>query len=289
MKQNISGKLLQAQPYIDKEIKRLSNMVKDLNITPTLVIVKVGNDRASERYVKNKVNMGKKVGITTIVQQFDEHTQEQELIDYIKYVNTNDDIHGCLVQLPLPNHINETNILNALDPKKDVDGFHSQHLGKLVKGEDCIVSCTPKGIIDLLDFYDIDIEGKKVVILNRSNIVGKPLIHLMLQRNATVCVCHSKTSYSVRMNEIMTADIIITAVGKPKFLRYWNIPFGKTIVDVSINVDEDGKLCGDLDKDCYEDLIREGCNITPVPGGIGPMTVLSLMKNVIKACLLNIK
>lgn len=277
------GEVLNSKPYIEKEISKLREVVKGLDITPTLLIIKVGDDEASQRYINNKINMGKKIGVKTKVQNFKENITQEELVDYIREVNVDEAIHSCLIQLPLPKHIDENTVLNSLDYKKDADGFHSQHLGRLIKGDDCIASCTPKGVMDLLDYYNISIEGKKVTIINRSNIVGKPLMYLILERDGTVVICHSKTPKDILQKEIKSSHIVITAVGIPNFLTQDMISPNTTIVDVSINRDEYG-LCGDLKKDDYEILLDKGCNLTPVPGGVGPMTVLSLVKNVIKIC-----
>lgn len=276
------GKLLAAEPFVEAQINDLRNkIIENPALSDTkLLIIRVGNDEASGRYITNKVNMCNKVGIKSHIAHFEEEISENTLIQYIKnVVNKNYSIDGCLIQLPLPPHINENKVLEELSFHKDVDGFSKENLGKLLRCEKSITACTPKGIMDLLEFYNIDISGKDVVIINRSTIVGKPLAFLMLNANATVSICHSKTKNLQKY--IDNADILITAVGISGFLNKNNFKNSKcrTIVDVSINMNEDGKICGDIEKKDYDFLIKQGISLTPVPKGVGPCTVITLIKN----------
>lgn len=276
--------ILYATDYVENEIVRMAELVEKMDKKPTLALIRVGNDPASKVYVNNKIKMCERIGIKSVVHKIMEDISEQSLIDFIKSdINNCKDIDGCLIQLPLPKHIDENKVLEALDPAKDVDGFAKENLGKLVRGEDTTVACTPRGIIDLLKFYNIPIAGQNVVIINRSTIVGKPLTLLFLNENATVTVCHSKTGRQTMLKHIQKADIVVTAIGKPKFFKSIDFTPFTTIVDVSMNRDENGKLCGDVDKDSYDTLVQKCCNIVPVPKGVGQTTVLSLMKNVIEA------
>lgn len=277
----MSGILMRSKPYIDKEKEELKREIANMEEVPATLIVRVGENQDSIKYVNNKIKMSEEVGAETIVQVFPDDITEDELIEYIEgYVNYTPKIKGCIIQLPLPKHINENRVLDALSYEKDVDGFSKENLGRLVRNEDTIVACTPKGIIDLLKYYEIEIEGKDVVIINRSTIVGKPLSLLFLNENATVTVCHSKTSDI--NSKVWNADIVVTAVGIPNFFKNRHFKPDTTIIDVAMNVDEDGKLCGDVCKNDYEKLLQKNCNITPVPGGVGSMTVLSLLKNTIE-------
>ena len=273
------GKLLIAEPYINKRKKELKEEIEKNNLTPKLVIVRVGDDPASQRYITNKVKTGNECGVVTEVKHLNNSISEMDLIAEIEAINERVDISGCLIQLPLPKHINENKVLEALKPELDVDGFARNNLGGLVRGEKTTVACTPKGIINLLKYYDIPMEGKDVLIINRSTIVGKPLALLFLQENATVIIAHSRTENL--KEKIRKADIVVTGVGIPDFLRFEDFKAYTTIIDVSINF-KNSKLCGDVVKEDYEYLLRYGCNITPVPGGVGPLTVLSLIENVVE-------
>ena len=247
---------------------------------PCLVTILVGDNPASKVYVANKEKACNEVGILPIVERCDENITEESLLYLIKMYNDNKYVDGILVQLPLPQHINTENILKAIDPKKDVDGFHPENVAKLWLGQDCIKPCTPQGIIDLIESAEIDIEGKNVVILGRSNIVGLPVAKMCLDRNATVTICHSKTENLTEITH--SADILIVAIGKPRFVTHNMVRPGAVVIDVGINR-VDGKLCGDVD---YELVSCKADYITPVPGGVGPMTIACLLKNTIK-CYLN--
>ena len=248
---------------------------------PCLVTILVGDNPASKVYVANKEKACNEVGILPIVERCDENITEESLLYVIKMYNDNKYVDGILVQLPLPQHINAENVLKAIDPKKDVDGFHPENVVKLWLGQDCIKPCTPQGIMDLIDCVGIDLKGKHVVVLGRSNIVGLPVAKMCLDRNATVTICHSKTKH---LEEITRqTDILIVAIGKPRFVTSKMVKEDTIIIDVGINRDENGKLCGDVD---YDNIHSKTPYITPVPGGVGPMTIACLLKNTIK-CYLN--
>ena len=252
---------------------------------PYLVIISVGDDPASKVYVRNKIKKAEELGIVAHC-----FPMMADLVD-TKYVqgivakfNEDPEVDGIMVQLPLPSHLNEREIIDAIDPAKDVDGLTTTNIGRLRSGQSCIKPCTAAGVMDLLDYYHIPVEGKDVTIIGRSNIVGKPLADLMMAAGATVTQCHSKTT-SIQYHT-QGADIIISAVGKPKFLTDTHIlPTTDAIIDVGINRDENGKLCGDVDFDSVKDLTDA---ITPVPGGVGPMTVIELMKNTVECWRKNI-
>lgn len=273
--------LLDARPLRESKLKELKARVEKMSEKPHLVIVRVGEDPASEKYVNNKIKMCKEVGVKSTVLHFPEEVTNGELYREISYLSMNREVTGILVQLPLPSHIDEDYILNTIEPSKEVDGFCNENLGKLIRGEKSPVACTPRGIIDLLKYYKIPLEGKDVLIINRSNIVGKPLSQLLLRENATVTIAHSKTK---RLKEkIENSDIVITGIGKSRQFFYEDFSPETTIVDVSINFDDCGKLCGDVAKEDYLDLINfKKCNITPVPNGVGITTVLSLIEQVIE-------
>ena len=243
-----------------------------------LAVVQVGNDPASCVYVNNKKKACAYIGIESLSYELEEETTEEELLELIKRLNEDEKVHGILVQLPLPKHINEDKIIQAISPKKDVDGFHPENVGKLVIGEKGFVSCTPAGVIQLLKRSNIEIAGKNCVVVGRSNIVGKPMALLMLRENATVTIAHSKTQ---NLKELCkTADILIVAIGKPRFITSEYIKEGAVVIDVGIHRDENNKLCGDVK---YEDVVEIASAIAPVPGGVGPMTIAMLMNNCVEA------
>lgn len=269
MYQLINGK--EVAEHIKQQVK---NEIESFDFKPALAVVVVGDNPASKVYVNNKKKACKAVGIESIEYELPESTTEEELLCLIYCLNTFCCVHGILVQLPLPSHINESKILERIDPLKDVDGFTAINTGKLWQGKCDLAPCTAMGIIELLDYYGYDIAGQHCVVVGRSNIVGKPVAALLLERNATVTVCHSKTQ---NLSEITKqADILIVAVGKPKFITWSMVKQGAIVIDVGINRDENGKLCGDVD---FEDVKEKVSAITPVPGGVGPMTVAMLMKN----------
>lgn len=243
-----------------------------------LAVIQVGNDPASSVYVGNKKKACAYIGIESLSYELPEETTEEELLGIIDKLNNDVNVHGILCQLPLPKHINEDHVIKAISPKKDVDGFHPQNVGALVIGEQGFVSCTPAGIIQLLKRSNIEIDGKRCVVVGRSNIVGKPMSLLMLRENATVTVCHSHTK---NLEEICKeADILIVAIGKPQFIGKEYVKDGAVVIDVGIHRDENNKLCGDVKFDEVESVASY---ITPVPGGVGPMTIAMLMHNCVEA------
>lgn len=272
--------LLDARPIVENKIKELRERVNKLNVRPKLVIIRVGNDKASEKYVNNKVKKCEEVGIESQIIHLREDVPQWQVEHKIQVLNGNAWVTGILLQLPLPKHLDEDYLTSLITPEKDVDGFTTANMGNLILGQEGNVACTPRGIIDLLKAYNIEIAGKDVLIINRSNIVGKPLAHLFLKENATVTIAHSKTNNIHK--KIKDADIVVTAIGKANSFYFSDFNENATIVDVSINFDENGKMCGDICKDDYSDLINIGCNITPVPNGVGQMTVLSLIEQTIE-------
>lgn len=239
-----------------------------------LAVILVGNDSASQVYVRNKIKACEEVGIKSYAYYLPEETQESQLKELILSLNFDNNIGGILVQLPLPKHINEGNILNLIPVEKDVDGFSSENVGKLSKNKPCLASCTPNGVMKMLEYYNIPVKGKKAVVVGRSDIVGKPMAMLLLNADATVTICHSKTQNLV--NECLSADILVSAVGKADFITSDMVKEGAVVIDVGMNRNKDGKLCGDVD---FENVKDKCSYITPVPGGVGPMTITMLMYN----------
>ncbi|MBR3002171.1 MAG: bifunctional methylenetetrahydrofolate dehydrogenase/methenyltetrahydrofolate cyclohydrolase FolD [Clostridia bacterium] len=252
--------------------------LKKNGIKPKLAVIMVGDNPASKVYVKNKSKACEEVGIEYEEFLLEENTTQEKLINLIEELNNREDITAILLQSPIPNHLDINEAFRTISPKKDVDGFHPVNVGKLALGQDTFVSCTPYGVIKMFEEYNINLEGKDVVIIGRSNIVGKPLIQCCLNKNATVTVCHSRTKNLAEHTK--RADIVIVAIGKAKFLKEDMVKEGAVVIDVGINRGEDGKLCGDVD---FENVSRKASYITPVPGGVGPMTIAMLMNNVIKA------
>jgi len=276
MAQIIDGKALAQKIRMD--LKEEVENLKNKGINPKLAVIMVGNNPASKVYVKNKSKACEEIGVDYEEFLMDENTTMEELLNLIDELNNRKDINGILLQSPIPNHLDINQAFNKIDYKKDVDGFHPINVGKLSIGQDCFISCTPFGVTKMLEEYNIQTQGKNVVILGRSNIVGKPLIQCMLQKNATVTVCHSKTE---NLKEItQNADILISAIGKAKFVTQDMVKDGAVIIDVGINRTEEGKLVGDVD---FENVQEKASYITPVPGGVGPMTIAMLMTNLVKA------
>ncbi len=272
----IDGKLISSQ--IKDELKDKVAKLKDKGVAVTLAVIQVGNDPASSVYVGNKKKACEYIGIKSLAYELPETTSEEELLTLVEKLNADNAVNGILVQLPLPSHINEDTVIQAISPLKDVDGFHPQSVGALSIGQKGFVSCTPSGIVELLKRSDITIEGKECVIIGRSNIVGKPMALLMLRENATVTICHSRTK---NLKEVAKrADILIVALGKPGFVTKDFVKEGAVVIDVGIHRNEDNKICGDVD---YEDVLPVVSAITPVPGGVGPMTIAMLMNNCVKA------
>ena len=272
----INGKELAKK--IRGELKIEVDELRKKGIIPKLAVIMVGNDKASEVYVRNKSKACNEIGIEFEEFLLDSNIKQEELINLINDLNARKDIHGILLQSPIPEHLNIREAFNTIDYAKDVDGFNPINVGKLSIGEDCFISCTPHGVVKMLEEYNIPVEGKRAVIIGRSNIVGKPLIQCMLNKNATVTVCHSKTK---NIEEITReADILIAALGKPKFVKADMVKENAVVIDVGINRNDEGKLVGDVD---FENVSKKASYITPVPGGVGQMTIAMLMSNVVKA------
>ncbi|MEK5070449.1 bifunctional methylenetetrahydrofolate dehydrogenase/methenyltetrahydrofolate cyclohydrolase FolD [Sporosarcina sp. FSL K6-1508] len=273
----MSGKLIDGIAIgkeIREEIKERVTVLKEQGCQPGLAVVLVGENQASRTYVKNKQKSSFEAGMKSELIELPVTVSEEELLNHVTRLNNDDSIHGILVQLPLPNHIDENLVIRAIDPTKDVDGFHPENVGKMIIGQKSFLSCTPYGIIKLLERTGTEISGKHAVIVGRSNIVGKPMGQLLLQRDATVTYCHSKTNDLASFTK--QADILIVAIGKTKFITDAHIKEGAVVIDVGMNRDENGKLCGDVD---FESAKTKASAITPVPGGVGPMTITMLLKN----------
>jgi methylenetetrahydrofolate dehydrogenase (NADP+)/methenyltetrahydrofolate cyclohydrolase len=252
--------------------------LKKNGISPKLAVIMVGDDKASAVYVRNKSKACNEIGIEYEEFLLSEETSMEELLSLIEKLNNDSSIDGILLQSPIPKHLDINEAFRAIDYSKDVDGFNPVNVGKLALNQDCFVSCTPYGIIKMLEAYNIQVEGAHAVIIGRSNIVGKPLIQCLLNKNATVTICHSKTN---NLQEITkTADILIAAIGKPEFVTEDMVKDGATVIDVGINRKDDGKLVGDVN---FNEVSKKASYITPVPGGVGPMTIAMLMNNVVKS------
>ena len=273
----ISGKEISVKikDQLKEEVSKIKETYPRL---PKLVVILVGDNQASQTYVRNKERGCQYIGIESEILRHDASFSEIELLQEINDLNNDDTVDGILVQLPLPQHINEEKVLDAIVPSKDVDGFHPENVAKLFLGQHSLVPCTPKGMMVLLEEINYDLAGKEVVIVGRSNIVGKPVALLCLQKNATVTIAHSQTKDLKAV--CSRADVLIAAIGKPKFFNHEYVKDCAVVLDVGINSDENNKLCGDVDFDDVKDKVSA---ITPVPGGIGPMTITMLMKNTIEA------
>lgn len=272
----IDGKELAAK--VRANLKLEVEELKKQGIQPKLAVIMVGNDSASAVYVRNKSKACNEIGIAFEEFLLKEETTKEELLGLIEKLNQRKDVNGILLQSPIPKHLDIREAFNTIDYRKDVDGFHPTNVGKLAIGEEGFVSCTPLGVMKMLEEYNIEIQGKNAVIIGRSNIVGKPLAQLLLNANATVTICHSKTQ---NISEIAKrADILVAALGKPKFVTANMVKEGAVVIDVGINRNEEGKLVGDVD---FAEVEPKASYITPVPGGVGPMTIAMLMSNVVKA------
>lgn len=272
----IDGKKISTE--IKDELKVTVEELKKQGVETCLAVIQVGDDPASSIYVRNKKRACAYVGIESLSYELPEETTEEELVKLVKELNANDKVHGILVQLPLPKHINADTIIRTISPDKDVDGFHPESVGRLCIGEPGFVSCTPAGIIQLLKRSGIEIEGKECVVVGRSNIVGKPMSILLLRENGTVTITHSRTK---DLKEVTgRADILVVAIGKPKFITADYVKEGAVVIDVGMHRNEENKLCGDVDFDDVKDKVSA---ITPVPGGVGPMTIAMLMYNCVEA------
>lgn len=272
----IDGKAVSAA--VKDEVKEQVAALKKDGGVPCLAVVLVGDDPASKVYVRNKKRACEYCGIKSLEYILDKTASEQQLLDLIDVLNKEPTVHGILVQLPLPPHINEQKIINAISEQKDVDAFHPANVGRLMTGNPDFLPCTPAGVMEMLKKYNIETAGKDCVIIGRSNIVGKPMAMLMLAANSTVTICHSKTKNL--KEKCLSADILIAAIGKPKFVTADMVKDGAVVIDVGINRTEDGKLCGDVD---FDEVSKKASYITPVPGGVGPMTIAMLMKNTLTA------
>ena len=281
MAQIISGKVISAA--VKDRIKAEVQELKQKGITPGLAVIIVGNDPASEVYVASKERACAELSMYSEKYALPEQTTEEELLKLVNELNNRDEIHGILCQLPLPKHINEKTILDAISPLKDVDAFHPQNVGKIMIGDYDFLPCTPAGIMEMLKYSDIDPAGKHCVVIGRSNIVGKPMAMLMLHANATVTICHSKTT---NLKEITKqADILVAAVGRANFVTADMVKPGAVVIDVGMNR-PNGKLCGDVN---FLEVEPIASAITPVPGGVGPMTISMLMQNTLAAARLKLK
>lgn len=273
----ISGKEVSAR--IKQELAQEVGLLKTKhNLTPGLAVVLVGENPASQVYVRNKEKACELVGVYSEKHELPADTDQDTLLTLIDQLNKDDKIHGILVQLPLPDHIEEAAVLEAIRPDKDVDGFHPYNMGKLMVGEAPFVPCTPQGIMVLLKESGMDLKGKEAVIIGRSNIVGKPVALLLLQEHATVTICHSRTK--PLSEQTLRADVLVAAIGRPKFVTADMVKEGAVVIDVGVNRLPDGKLCGDVD---YDAVVEKASAITPVPGGVGPMTIAMLISNTVKS------
>lgn len=272
----IDGKAVAASVRTQVALEVLQ--LKAKGITPGLAVVIVGDDPASRTYVNNKKKACAEVGVYSEEYALPAGTSQQELLDLVNRLNQKKDIHGILVQSPLPNGLNETAIVEAIQPNKDVDAFHPSNVGRIMIGNFHFLPCTPAGVIELLRSANIDICGKNCVVIGRSNIVGKPMAMLLLHNNGTVTICHSKTKHLAEICQ--NADILVAAIGKPKFVTADMVKPGAVVIDVGMDRDENGKLCGDVD---FVNVEKKASFITPVPGGVGPMTIAMLLKNTIVA------
>lgn len=276
MAEILNGK--EVSQKIKEGLKKEVEELKKNGIFPKLAVIMVGEDPSSKIYVRNKSIACMEVGIEYEEYLLNDNTTMDELLGLIDKLNKDDSINGILLQSPIPRGLDINEAFKSIDPKKDVDGFNPCNVGKLCLGQDSLVSCTPYGIIKLLEEYGINIEGKDAVVVGRSNIVGKPMMQCLLNKNATVTICHSKTIKLERATK--KADILVVAIGKPKFITADMVKERAIVVDVGINRGEDGKLCGDVD---YDGVSEVASYITPVPGGVGPMTIAMLMNNIVKA------
>ena len=276
MAEIISGKIVSAakRQEIKERVAKLNEQGKQVG----LAVIIVGNNSASRVYVNNKKKACEEVGINSFEFALPEETTQEELLALISKLNGDDKVNGILCQLPLPSHIDEQAVINSIDPSKDVDAFHPFNVGHIMIGDYTFLPCTPAGIMEMLKYYNISVSGKKCVVIGRSNIVGKPMAMLLLKENGTVEICHSRTNNL--KEETLSADILVAAVGKAYFVTADMVKDGAVVIDVGMNRNEEGKLCGDV---CYEEVEKKASYITPVPGGVGPMTITMLLENTVRA------
>lgn len=272
----IDGKALAAK--MQDELKVKVDKLKEADNVPGLAVILVGEDPASQIYVRNKARQATAIGLNSSVVRLPETVSEQELLDLIEQYNQSEQWHGILVQLPLPEHISEEKVLLAIDPEKDVDGFHPMNMGRLWSGNPLMIPSTPAGIMELFREYNVELSGKRAVVIGRSNIVGKPMAQLLMMADATVTIAHSKTENLRELTK--EADVLVVAIGRDRMIKAEDVKEGAVVIDVGMNRDEDGKLHGDVDFDEVKDVASL---ITPVPGGVGPMTITMLMEQTVRA------
>lgn len=276
MAEIINGKLVSQAKR--EELKCRVASLKSKGIDVGLAVIIVGNNSASRVYVNNKKKGCEEIGVASFEYALPEETTQEELLKLIDQLNNDDKVDGILCQLPLPSHIDEQAVINAINPQKDVDAFHPFNVGHIMIGDYTFLPCTPAGIMEMLKYYNIPVAGKKCVVIGRSNIVGKPMAMLLLKENGTVEICHSRTANL--KEECLTADILVAAVGKAYFVTADMVKPGAVVIDVGMNRNEEGKLCGDV---CYDEVSEKASFITPVPGGVGPMTITMLLENTVRA------
>ncbi|MDG4982104.1 bifunctional methylenetetrahydrofolate dehydrogenase/methenyltetrahydrofolate cyclohydrolase [Lactococcus lactis] len=272
----IDGKALAAK--MQAELKVKVDKLKEADNVPGLAVILVGEDPASQIYVRNKARQATAIGLNSSVVRLPETVTEQELLDLIEQYNQSEQWHGILVQLPLPEHISEEKVLLAIDPEKDVDGFHPMNMGRLWSGNPLMIPSTPAGIMEMFREYNVELSGKRAVVIGRSNIVGKPMAQLLMMADATVTIAHSKTENLRELTK--KADILVVAIGRDRMIKAEDIKEGTVVIDVGMNRDEDGKLHGDVD---FDEVKNVASFITPVPGGVGPMTITMLMEQTVRA------
>ena len=272
----IDGKALAAK--MQAELKVKVDKLKEADNVPGLAVILVGEDPASQIYVRNKARQATAIGLNSSVVRLPETVSEQELLDLIEQYNQSEQWHGILVQLPLPEHISEEKVLLAIDPEKDVDGFHPMNMGRLWSGNPLMIPSTPAGIMEMFREYNVELSGKRAVVIGRSNIVGKPMAQLLMMADATVTIAHSKTENLRGLTK--EADVLVVAIGRDRMIKAEDVKEGAVVIDVGMNRDEDGKLHGDVDFDEVKDVASL---ITPVPGGVGPMTITMLMEQTVRA------
>ena len=277
MAEIIDGKLV-SKTLRENIASEIDSFKKVSGVTPGLAVILVGNDPASSVYVRNKHKACLEVGINSYQIELPETTSEDELLAKIDELNSDNNVNGILVQLPLPKHISEDKVIDRISPEKDVDAFHPENVGKIMIGKYTFLPCTPAGIVELLNFYNIDVTGKRCAVIGRSNIVGKPMSLLLLEKNGTVTVCHSRTKDLKSIT--LESDIVVVAIGKPEFLTQDMVKEGAVVIDVGINRLPDGRLVGDVE---FSGVSERASYITPVPGGVGPMTITMLLKNTLAA------
>lgn len=276
MAEIINGKLVSQAKR--EELKKRVALLKEKGIAAGLAVIIVGNNSASRVYVNNKKKGCEEIGVVSFEYALPEETTQAELLELIEKLNNDNKVNGILCQLPLPSHIDEQAVINAINPQKDVDAFHPFNVGHIMIGDYTFLPCTPAGVMEMLKHYNITVAGKKCVVIGRSNIVGKPMAMLLLKENGTVEICHSRTENL--KEECLTADILVAAVGKAYFVTADMVKPGAVVIDVGMNRNEEGKLCGDV---CYDEVSEKASFITPVPGGVGPMTITMLLENTVRA------